>query len=323
MHRPTPGIGFIRSAMVFLILAMASHAWAQQYFRIGTGGTAGSYYPIGTLIAKAVSVPGQRIVTAQTSNGSLGNVIGVASGSLESGFSQSDVTTWAYSGKGIFQDKPALTGLRLIANLYPEHVQIVVRKDSPIQSVADLRGKRVALDEIGSGTLISARLVLEAYGLHESDLKPDYTKPNLSGDKLLNGTIDAFFFTGGAPSPGIAALANGKPGIRLLSIEPAAAERIRKASPFFFNDTIPPNTYAGVEQTRTLAVGAQWVTHEKANADLVYDITKALYSAEGQKILSEGHAKGPLINLRQAVQGAAIPIHPGAKRYYKEAGILN
>ena len=177
------------------LLAVMNNVCAQQYLRIGTGGTAGTYYPIGTLVANLVSQPGKIVATAHTSNGSLGNVIGVTSGSLESGFSQADVATWAYSGTGIFTGKPRLSNLRLIANLYPESIHIVVRKGSGINTVSDLKGKRVALDEAGSGTLISARLVLKAYGLSETDVTPEYIKPNQAGDKLREGQLDAFFLT--------------------------------------------------------------------------------------------------------------------------------
>ena len=107
---------------------LAGNASAQQFFRIGTGGTAGTYYPVGGMIANAVSQPGKIIATAQASNGSLGNVNGIAGGAMESGFSQSDVATWAQTGTGIFEGKPKVAGLRMIANLYPESIHVVVKK---------------------------------------------------------------------------------------------------------------------------------------------------------------------------------------------------
>lgn len=305
-----------------LSVALTSGALAQQYFRIGTGGTAGTYFPIGVLIAGAVSQAGKIVVTAQPSNGSLGNVIGVAGGTMESGFSQADVATWAQTGTGIFEERPRLSGLRLIANLYPESIHIVVRTDAGIHSIAELRGKRVALDEVGSGTLISARQVLAAYGLKESDLKPAYIKPNQAGDMLKAGTLDAFFFTGGTPAVGIAELAASGIGISLLPIDGEAAQHLRAASPFLFSDTIAANTYKGVPATATLAVGAQWVTSDKVDAELVYQITKTLYGKAAQKALLNGHPKGRFITLANAVRGAGIPFHPGALRYFKEQGVL-
>ena len=298
----------------------AGTASAQQYLRIGTGGTAGTYYPVGVLVATVVSQTGRIVATAQSSNGSLGNVISVTSGSLESGFSQADVASWAYQGTGIFEGKPRLSGLRLIANMFPESIHIVVKKGLGIKTIADLRGKRVALDEAGSGTLISARQVLAAYGLTESDIQPEYIKPNQAGDRLKAGTLDAFFFTGGAPAKAISDLA--AIGIELLPIDGPQAQRMRKVSPFLITDTIAAGTYPGTAATPTLSVGAQWVTRDTVDAELVYQVTKILYSAEAQQALAQGHVKGREITLANAVQGAGIPYHPGALRFYREVGAL-
>ena len=309
----------------FLLLAavaLSAGVQAQQFFRIGTGGTAGTYYPVGGMIANAVSQPGKIIVTAQASNGSVANVTGVAGGALESGFSQADVASWAFKGNGLFEGKPNVPGLRMIANLYPESVHIVVRKGSAIKSVADLKGKRVALDEPGSGTLVNARAILAAYGLKDADLKPEYIKPNQAGDKMKDGSLDAFFFTGGAPAGAIAELASSGTGIDLLPLEGKEAEALRASSPFFSPDLIAPDTYKGVGAVNTLAVGAQWVTSDKADAATVYEITKALYGSAAQAQLAAGHAKGKFITKENAVKGVGIPFHPGAEKFYKEAGLL-
>ncbi|MFO1221286.1 MAG: TAXI family TRAP transporter solute-binding subunit [Burkholderiaceae bacterium] len=303
-------------------VALAGAAQAQQFFRIGTGGTAGTYYPVGGMIANAVSQPGKIVVTAQASNGSVANVNGIAGGALESGFSQADVATWAQKGTGMFEGKPNIPGLRLIANLYPESVHIVARKGLNVKSPADLKGKRVALDEPGSGTLINARIILAAYGVDEKDIKPEYIKPNQAGDKMKDGSLDAFFFTGGAPAGAIAELASGGAGIELVPIDGPQADGIRTASPFFAPDVIPADTYKGVPAVKTLAVGAQWVTSDKADAGVVYEITKALFSDAAQKSLAAGHAKGKLITKENAVKGAGIPFHPGAEKFYKEVGLL-
>ncbi len=307
---------------VVAAVALTGAAQAQQFFRIGTGGTAGTYYPVGGMIANAVTQPGKVIVTAQASNGSLANVNGVAGGAIESGFSQSDVATWAYTGTGPYTDKPKVSDLRMIANLYPESIHLVVKKGSGIKTVADLKGKRVALDEPGSGTLINARMVLAAYGVQESDIKAEYIKPNQAGDKLKDGALDAFFFVGGSPAGAIAELASGGAGIELVALGGPQAEGLRMANPYFAVDTIPANTYKDVAAVQTLAVGAQWVTSAKADTETVYQITKALFSEATQKALAAGHAKGKLINNKNAVQGVGIPFHPGAEKYYKEAGVL-
>ncbi len=309
-------------AIALAALTLGTAAQAQQFFRIGTGGTAGTYYPVGGMIANAVSQPGKIIVTAQASNGSVANVNGIAGGALESGFSQSDVATWAYNGIMTFEGKPKITDLRLIANLYPESIHLVVKKGAGIKSVADLKGKRVALDEPGSGTLINARMVLGAYGIKESDIKAEYIKPNQAGDKLKDGSLDAFFFVGGAPAGAIAELASSGAGIELVPLTGVQSEGLRIANPYFAVDTIAAGTYKDVGAVTTLAVGAQWVTTAKADTETVYQITKAMFSEATQKTLAAGHAKGKLITLQNAVKGAGVPFHPGAEKFYKEAGVL-
>jgi len=316
----------MKRRQVFLVLglaaAMAAPVQAQQFFRIGTGGTAGTYYPVGGMIANAVSQPGKIVATAQATNGSVANVNGVAGGAMESGFSQSDVATWAYTGTGVYEVKPKVADLRMIANLYPESIHLVVKKGSGIKSVADLKGKRVALDEPGSGTLVNARTVLAAYGVKESDIKPEYIKPNQAGDKLKDGALDAFFFVGGAPAGAIAELASSGAGIELVPLAGPQAEALRKSNPYLAVDTIPAGTYKDVPAVQTMAMGAQWVTSAKADTETVYQITKALYSKAAQDALAAGHAKGKFITKENAVKGVGIPFHPGAEKFYKEAGVL-
>jgi TRAP transporter TAXI family solute receptor len=146
----------------------SAFAQAPAFFRIGTGGTAGTYYPVGGLIANAVSNPPQLVLTAQASNGSVANVNSIVSGALESGFTQADVAYWAYTGTGLFEGKGKIDDLRLLANLYPESIHLVAAKSANIKSVADLKGKRVSLDEPGSGTLVDARIILSGWGLKTS-----------------------------------------------------------------------------------------------------------------------------------------------------------
>lgn len=316
----------MKRRQLFMVLglaaAIAAPVQAQQFFRIGTGGTAGTYYPVGGMIANAVSQPGKIVATAQATNGSVANVNGVAGGALESGFSQSDVATWAYTGTGVYEGKPKVTDLRMIANLYPESIHLVVKKGSGIKSVSDLKGKRVALDEPGSGTLVNARIVLAAYGVKESDIKPEYIKPNQAGDKLKDGALDAFFFVGGAPAGAIAELASSGTGIELVPLAGPQADALRKTNPYLAVDTIAAGTYKDVPAVQTMAMGAQWVTSAKADAETVYQITKALFGKAAQDALAAGHAKGKFITKDNAVKGVGIPFHPGAERFYKESGLL-
>ena len=306
-----------------IALVGVGSASAQTFFRINTGGTAGTYYPIGGLIANAISqptVPGL-VATAVASNGSVANINAIQSGSAEAGFSQADVAYWAYTGTGTFEGKPKVTDVRLIANLYPESFHLVARKAANIKSIADLKGKRVSLDEPGSGTLVNARAILAAYGISEKDIKPEFLKPNAAGEKLKDNSLDAFFFVGGYPAGAIAELA-ATGGIDLLSISGPEADKLVKQYGFYSVDTIPADTYKGVGVVKTLAVGAQLVTSAKQDATLIYNITKALWNDNTRKALDSGHAKGKAIVRANAVAGAGIPLHPAAEKYYKEVGLI-
>lgn len=303
------------------VAGAASSAHAQQFFRIGTGGTAGTYYPIGGMIANSVSQPGKLIATAAASNGSVANINGVQGGSFEAGMTQSDVAYWAYNGNGIFEGKPKVSDLRLIATLYPESIHLVARKGAGIKSVADLRGKRVSMDEPGSGTLVDVRMILGAYGMTDKDIKAEYLKPNQAGEKLKDGGLDAFFFVGGAPAGAIAELASSS-GIELVPLVGPEIDKLRNDQQFFTTDLIPAGTYQGVGEVPTISVNAQLVTSAKLPEDVIYEVVKGMYSDATQKTLAAGHTKGKLITKDNAVTGAGIPFHPGAEKFYKENGLL-
>ncbi|WP_374273219.1 TAXI family TRAP transporter solute-binding subunit [Paenirhodobacter enshiensis] len=323
---------------VLAVGMMAQGALAQEmhFFRIGTGGTAGTYYPIGGLIANAISnPPGSRpcdqggscgvpglIATAVASNGSVGNVNAIAGGSLEAGFSQSDVAYWAQTGTGLWDGKTPVEKLRLIANLYPESIHLIARKDAGIKTVADLKGKKVSLDEPGSGTLVDAKIILSAFGLSEKDVKPEYLKPDQAADRMRDGAMDAFFFVGGYPAGAIAELAS-QHDVTIVPIAGPEIDKLRKDYSFFADDMIPAGTYKGqTADVPTISVGAQLVTSADQPDALVYEIVKALFNPNTQKLLAAGHVKGKMITLDNAVKGAGIPFHAGAEKFYKEAGKL-
>jgi hypothetical protein len=311
-------------------------AQAQQlkFFRIGTGGTAGTYYPLAGVIANAISnPPGSRacneggscgvpglVATAVASNGSVANVNAINGGSMESGFSQSDVAYWAYTGTGIYEGKPKIDSLRVIANLYPESFHLVARKGSGFKSVADLKGKRVSLDEPGSGTLVDARLILGAFGMTDKDVKAEYLKPQQSADKLKDGALDAFVSVTGYPQGAIAELA-ATTGVELVPIEGPGVDKLLTQYNFFARDEIPTDAYKGVAGVKTISVNAQWVTSTRQPDDLIYEVAKALWNDNTRKLLDAGHAKGKAVQLKTALAGVGIPLHPGAEKFYKEKGL--
>jgi TRAP transporter TAXI family solute receptor len=318
-------------------VALPAQALAQEitFFRILTGGTVGTYFPIGGMIANAISnPPGSRpcseggscgvpglVATAVASNGSVANAAAIGNGIGQSGFIQSDIAYWAYTGGGIYEGRGKIDVLRAICNLYAESFHLVVRRGSGIKSVTDLRGKRVSLDEPGSGTLVDARLILSSYGLTETDVRAVYLPAQRVADSFKEGSIDAFFNVSGWPQSAVAELA-ATVGIELVPIDGVAAETLLRQYSFFGADEIPDGTYKGVAGVKTVSVHALWVTSSKQPEELIYRITAALWNSSTRKLLASGHAKGRDIRLATALVGVGIPLHPGAEKYYRESGLI-
>ena len=325
------------SIILFVMVSFAGKTYSADlsFFTIGTGGTAYTYYPVGGMIANAISKPpGSRecgkggscgvdglIASAVSSRGSVDNVNAIISGLRNSGFAQSDVAYWAYTGTGTMEGKEPAKDLRTIAALFEEHIHLVTLKKSKIKSVKDLKGKKVSLDEPGSGTYVDALLILEANGLSEKDVQAEALKGNAATDALRNGKVDAIFVVAGYPTGALVELASSV-SIKLIPIDGAGAKKLTDKHGFFSQSSIPEGTYEGVKSTSTVAVGAQWFTSAKEDDDLIYNITKALWNSESRKLMDVGHSKGKTITPDTALAGVGVPLHPGAERFYKEAGLI-
>lgn len=351
--------GARRLALASLLVAVPflAHAVDElRFFRIGTAATTGTYFQIGGVLASAVSKPpGARdcgraggscgvpglVAVAQASQGSIQNVLAIGAGQIESALVQSDIAYWAYAGTSVVAKRCApakgdaakpngmallksqgpIKTLRAIAGLYPEAVHVVVRAESPLHELRELKGKRLALGEPESGTLADARLVLEAAGLSECDVKAQYLRLSEAADALVEGRIDAFFMVGGYPVPAITDVALAVP-LRLLPIPRELAGRVQAKYPFFSLDVIPAGTYPGLDgETATLSTTALWTTGAEIEEDLVYAITKSLWSDATRRLLEATHPAGRRVRLATAADGLSIPLHPGAARYYREVGI--
>lgn len=305
-----------------------------KFFQIVTGSTAGTYFPIGQTIAAIISQPpGSEACNAQdrcgvpgllaavkSSQGSTANVRSLVSGSADAAFVQADIADWAYRGQAMFTGNPA-ERLRAIAALYPEAVQLVTAKSAKIRSVTDLRGRRVSIDRTGSGTQADALLILAAYGLKRADMSVEEIDVSNAADRLIAGTLDAFFLISGTPSTVVTDLAD-RGLIDIVPIDGQPVDALVKSSAFFVAHTIPADTYAGIGETATISVRALLVTTSRADASLIYDITAALWRPGNRALIDRGHAKGRLIQLESALDGISIPLHPGAERFYRQAGRL-
>ena len=327
-------------AAAILVLGLLSEgvspsAQEEQFFRIGAAATSGTFFEIGGVIAGAISkpagslpcerggncgVPGLVAVT-QATQGSVDNLRMVAAGQIESGIAQSDIVSWAYAGTGIFAAAGPLKNLRAIANLFPESLQLVVRDDSAIRALADLRGKHISLGQPASGTLVDARIVLTAAGLTEKDIVAEYLRPGTAAANVKDGTLDGFFLIGGVPVPAIRDLAAETP-VRLIPVDGDVFAKMRESSASYRRSVIPSASYPGISvETPSIGLNALWIVSADAPEDLVYAITKALWNDATQRLLEARDPLGRQVRLKDALDGLAVPLHPGARRFYREAGL--
>ncbi len=318
--------------LLIIICCMVQAAYpvpaaAFEEFRIGTGGSTGVYYPIGKLIATGMTKAAQEknsplygyIGVAQNSAGSIENAEKVANGSLDAGLVQADIAASAYNGKGAFQGKP-LSSLRAVASLYSEKFQIVVRSDSGIGSVTDLRGKKISVDEKGSGTQATMKIVLSQFGMSFQDLNPLYLKPEFVQDKIEKGRLQGFVMMAGAPMKAVTDLLHV--GLRLVPIERKAADAIHAKYPYLYPGEIPAGSYPGMPATSTLEVYALLIVDAATPEAVVHALTKSIFSETTARLLRDGHPQGKSITLKTALNGLSIPLHPGAEKFYRESGIL-
>jgi len=308
---------------ISLVMGMFSFGMAaeRQFIAISTGGTGGTYYPLGGALAQMLSnkVEGL-IVTAQSSNASVTNCNLISRGQIETGFSQANTTHWCYTGTGTQEGKAPITNLRGIASLYPETIHIVATKASGIKTIEDLKGKKVGVGAPNSGTAADAKIILEAHGITFDDMKVDYINFNEVAQRLIDGQIDAGFTTAGFPTSSIINIATK----RDIVLVPISAEKIKElcdAIPYYGATVIPGGLYKGVdEDVPALATPALWICDAKLSPTLVYKLTKALW--EHVDILAKVHSQGKNITLETALDGIGIPLHPGAELYYKEVGLI-
>jgi len=308
---------------VSLVMGMFSFGMAaeRQFVAIATGGTGGTYYPLGGALAQMLSnnVEGL-IVTAQSSNASVANCNLISRGQIETGFSQANTTYWCYTATGILKDSQPITNLRGIASLYPETIHIVATKASGINTIEDLKGKKVGVGAPNSGTAADAEIILNAHGITFDDIKADFLSFNEVAQRLIDGQIDAGFTTAGFPTSSIINIAT-KRDIVLIPISAEKIKELTEAIPYYGATVIPGGLYKGVdEDVPALATPALWICDAKLSPTLVYKMTKALW--EHRDVLEKVHSQGKNITLETAIDGIGIPLHPGAELYYKEVGLI-
>ena len=340
--RFTVRLSFIAGVLMTFGIATASGVAAQTAdapqripFQIGTGSTTGTYFPIGNLLSEILSHPAGiarcetanvcgppgLIVSTMASQGSVANVASVNGGMINSGLAQADVVSLAAEGKGPFRKSGPSRSLRVIADLYGEDVHLVATTKSRIEDVAQLRGKRVSLSPEGSGTIVTARAILSAYGVPEKSIHPNFDSPEDAVDLLRTGKLDALFLVGGTPIGLIHdLLADG--AAHLVPISGPGLRRLLRADPWLEPHTIPKTAYGNSSAVDTVSVDALWIADENQPERLIYGMLKALYNPANRPSLQAAREGFHFLDASFGPKLSPAPLHPGALRYFREAGLI-
>ncbi len=305
------------AALVLCLLVGVTGAFAQQKFvTIATGGTAGTYFPLGGALAEIWNKNIPKMNANATATGaSAANIAMLAKGEVDVIFVQNDAAYYALNDLEIYKGK-GTKDIRGLACLYDETVQLVALADSGIKTVADLKGKRVSVGAAGSGVELNARQVLEAAGLSYADIKVQYLSFAESASNLKDGNIDAAFNTAGAPTAAIQDLGASKK-ITLVAIEGDVAKKLMAKYSFYTPTNLSAGTYIGMTSSvMTVSVKSMLAVSSKLDANLVYELLKTMF-ANGDR-LAASHKLGANIKIATAQDGMSIPLHAGAEKFYKE-----
>ncbi|SDP69407.1 TAXI family TRAP transporter solute-binding subunit [Selenomonas ruminantium] len=309
------GLAVVALAAVFTGCG-GDNAAEKKFLNIGTGGTAGTYYPIGGAMAEILNkdIPGMN-ASAQSTGASVANINMLKDGSVDLAIVQNDITYYAVNGTEMFKDKK-VDGLKGIATLYPETCQAVTLDSSGIKSIADLKGKKVAVGAMGSGVEANARQIMEAYGITYNDIQVQYLSFAEAASALKDGNIDVAFLTAGYPTSAVQDIAS-QHKVRLLPVDADKADALIAKYPFYTKTKIPAGTYAGFnEDVPAVSVMAMLVANDKVDDKLGYEITKALFKNLDR--LHAAHSAAKAILKEKALEGMSLPVNAGAEKFFKE-----
>jgi hypothetical protein len=311
----------LRSLLAATALALAAAvSHAAEFINILTGGTSGVYYPLGVALSQiyAKAIPDAK-TSVQVTKASAENLNLLQAGKGEVAFTLGDAFSDAWKGDEEAGFKTPLKKLRTLAAIYPNYIQIVASADAGIKTLADLKGKKVAVGAPKSGTELNARAIFKAAGMSYQDFaKVEYLPFGESVELMKNRQLDATLISAGL---GVAAVRDLATALKIV-IVPIPAELIAKiGDPAYQPGTIPANTYAGQEtDVPTVAIQNFLATHEGVPDETVYKMTKALFENLDQMVAA--HAAAKAIKLENAAKAPPVPLHPGAEKYYREKGLI-
>ena len=315
-------LGFITAVALAATLGASGAPAADQFISIGTGGVTGVYYPTGGAICRLVNKMRKETgirCSAESTGGSIYNINTIRAGELEFGVAQSDWQYHAYHGTSKFEDKGKFEDLRAVFSVHPEPVTIIARDDSGVANITDLKGKRVNIGNVGSGTRGTWEVIEEAMGWQRSDLKlASELKSAETGQAVCDNKIDAYFWLVGHPSA-LTQESLATCPTHLVNATGPAIDKLVADNSYYRTATIPAGMYNNAEDVSTFGVGATFVTSAKVEEKVVYTVVKAVFDNFDQ--FRKLHPAFANLNEQEMISDSlSAPLHAGAEKYYKERG---
>jgi TRAP transporter TAXI family solute receptor len=332
-----------RLALLFLIVIFAAFGCSQQpekkeaaapapaknsgvsYVTIGTGGVTGVYYPTGGAISRIINMKSSEYgikATVESTGGSVYNINAVLAGDLEFGISQADRQFQAYSGQAEWAERGPQTKLRSVFAIHPESITLVASVASGINGIEDLKGKIVNVGNPGSGQLQNSKDLFEAAGMTEADVKAEYAKAVEAPGLLQDERIDAFFYTVGHPAGNIKEATSGRIKVKIVPIVGESVDKLIAKYPYYSKSVIAIKDYptaANDADVNTVGMKAVLVTSSDVPENVVYAITKEVF--ENFDEFKSLHPAYVVLTKENMLEGLNAPIHAGALKYFKEAGL--
>ncbi len=305
---------------VFSLLTMVGCGSTTSTLKMGTAVEGAFYYDFGQQFAKMISDDSSDIqVEAKETAGTAANLRLLSKDYIQVALVQSDQAHNAYEAVGNYEGETANQDVRAVASLYPEVCQIIVRADSEIESIADLKGKKVSIGEEESGTEANAKQILLSYGLDDTLVTEEHYSYEDAAAALEEGKVEAIFVTAGVQTHFVEELAQ-QCQVKLLSLDEEHMDNLIESYPFYSKQTISQDTYTGQEEeVSTVGVYAMLVVRADLEDDLVEEITKSLY--ESADDLAQYTPSKESFTPKMGASGVSIPMHQGAINYYKDMGI--
>ncbi len=307
-------------------LFLASEAFARTFVTIGTGGVTGVYYPTGGAISRMLNKKVKEYgikATVESTAGSVYNINGVLSGDLEFGVAQSDRQFQAYNGLAEWAQKGPQKELRAVFSIHPESITLIATAASGVKNVQGLTGKRVNIGNPGSGQLQNSKDVLAAVGVSLDSINAEQVKAAEAPSLLQDQKIDAFFYTVGHPNGNIKEATSGRIKVNIIPITGLGIEALLKKHSYYARAVIPAKFYPNAtsqSDVQSIGVKATFVASSKLDEKIVYAITKEVF--DNLEDFKKLHPAYSVLTRESMLQGLSAPIHKGALRYYKEAGLV-